>query len=98
MVDPDNTSPMLTSKQREDVVVTALVTVTGCEAMAIEDATPLSDLGVDSLMLTSLVLEVEDLLGFELPLDVLADLVYGENLEVVGDVTRLLARVTGPAV
>ena len=74
------------------VLFQALVSVTGRDPAAIDDHCRLDELGLDSLMITELLLEVEDLLGVELPLEMLGQIADApaDTVVVVGDLSRLL--------
>lgn len=71
-------------------VLTAVASVAGTDAALIADDTRLASLGLDSLDYTSVLLEVEEILGAELPLEALAEVAEADGLVVVGDVVRLL--------
>ena len=72
-------------------VITALAVVTDRDPSAIHDGSTLKSLGLDSLGFTSLLLEVEETLGAELPLEVLAEAAEIENFTVVADIVRVLS-------
>ena len=76
--------------QMRAALITALAHVAGRDPAAIDDGTALAELAVDSLELTSVLLEMEDLLGSELSIDVLARFSEANDLVVVGDLARVL--------
>jgi acyl carrier protein len=71
-------------------LITALAHVAGRDPAGIDDNTALDELAVDSLELTSVLLEMEDQLGSELSIDALARFSEAHDLVVVGDLTRVL--------
>jgi acyl carrier protein len=76
--------------QMRAALITALAHVAGRDPAAIDDGTALAELAVDSLELTSVLLEMEDLLGSELSVDVLARFSEAHDLVVVGDLIVVL--------
>jgi acyl carrier protein len=71
-------------------LVTALAHVAGRDPAQIDDGTALEELAIDSLELTSVLLEMEDLLGSELSIDALARFSDAHDLVLVGDLARVL--------
>ena len=89
-MDADEVVHEPSASQMRAALVTALAHVAGRDPAAIDDSTALAELAVDSLELTSVLLEMEDLLGSELPVDTLARFSEAHDLVVVGDLTRVL--------
>ncbi|HXA27610.1 MAG TPA: acyl carrier protein [Candidatus Angelobacter sp.] len=89
-MDADRVIPGPPAAQLRAALITALAHVAGRDPGAIDDSTVLADLAVDSLELTSVLLEMEDLLGSELSVDTLARFSEAHDLVVVGDLIRVL--------
>jgi acyl carrier protein len=89
-MDADGVDRGPSAAQMRAALITALAHVAGRDPAGIDDSTALADLAVDSLELTSVLLEMEDLLGSELSMDALARFSDARDLVVVGDLTRVL--------
>ena len=72
------------------MIRSAIEAVTNVPSDDLQASTPLEALGLDSLAVTEVLLELEDRIGTELPADVLAALDSEEMPETLGDVYRLL--------
>lgn len=75
-----------------NAVVGALASIGDCDPSTIADDIELSSLGIDSLDFTAVLLDVEDALGGELPLDVLSDAAAAGRFRTVGDIVDALTR------
>jgi len=76
-----------------ELLQAAIVKITGLDASAVQPATPLEDLGVDSLAIAEIIVELELALDRELPVHLLRRL---DKVETVGDVERELADALAP--
>jgi acyl carrier protein len=74
------------------VVIDAIAIAAGVAADTIREDTDLGELGLDSLDFSTILIEMEDRLGLEVPAEVLDQLAEVEDVTTVGDVLRLLSR------
>ena len=75
------------------ILLDALATVSERDRAEVRPESSLRELGLDSLMITSVLLEIEDRLGAELPDELLARFADADEILVVADLINL---VTGP--
>jgi acyl carrier protein len=61
------------------------------EASTITDESSLDELGLDSLDLSTILIEIEDRVGAEVPIEILDQLVDIERIACVGDAVSLLS-------
>lgn len=73
------------------IVVDAVATITEVPVTDVEDQVAFVDLGLDSLTFMSVLVEVEERVGEEVPTEVFEALDAVGDLVVVGDLLRLLA-------
>ena len=80
----------LAANHLRPALLAALAAATGRDVNSISDETVLADLEVDSLALASVILDIEDATGSELPADVLARISAATSIHTVGDLAQLL--------
>lgn len=74
-----------------DALLEATAVVACCDVATLGDTTLLEDLDLDSLGLSTLVLELEERFGEEVPLEVLERFEGVEELRTLGDVFAVFA-------
>jgi len=75
----------------EDVLLAAIATVAGVPGAALVSTTKLTEIGIDSMKFTEVLLEVERRMAHELPADVVERIYAAPPIETVEDLVRALA-------
>jgi acyl carrier protein len=75
-----------------EVVLDAIAAAARVEPAAVRADADLGELGLDSLDFSTILIEIEDRLGVEVPVEVLDRLSEIEHVTTVGDVLGLLSR------
>lgn len=84
--------PQITTQELRDIVVGAIAKTAGLPPEEMHEGVDLLGLGLDSLDFSTILIEIEDGVGAEVPSDVLDRLIQVDSTKVtIGDMFALLA-------